>query len=154
MARYILDTGIIVGYLRWAEYAKFVKKEYSPLTPPNVPAISIVTHAELRSLALQWRWGDKKRQALDELLRKIPQIDINEEAILQQYAEIDAFSQGKHPEKNLPPKLAARNMGKNDVWIAATTSTLNATLITTDSDFAHLHGVFLPVIYIDPKTKP
>src|SRR5574341_1880876 len=110
MARYILDTGIIVGYLRWAEYAKFVEKKYSPLTSPNLPAISIVTHAELQSLALQWRWGDKKKQALDELLRKISQIDINYEAILQKYAEIDAFSQGKHPAKNLPPGLTARNM--------------------------------------------
>jgi predicted nucleic acid-binding protein len=45
-------------------------------------------------------------------------------------------------------------MGKNDIWIAATASVLNATLITTDNDFDHLNGVFLPVIYIDPKTTP
>jgi len=30
---------------------------------------------------------------------------------------------------------------------------MNATLLTTDHDFAHLDGVFLSVVYIDPKTK-
>jgi hypothetical protein len=99
MARYILDTGIVVGYLRQAEYAKFVENSYSPLTLPNTAAISIVANAELRSLALQWQWGEKKRQSLNELLRKLPHIDINNEAILQSYAEIDAYSQGKHPER-------------------------------------------------------
>lgn len=154
MTRYILDTGIIVGYLRQAEYAKYVENKYSPLTPPNTPAISIVTNAELRSLALQWQWDETKKQTLHELLRKIPHIDIHHEAVLERYAEIDAFSQGKHPAKFLPDGLSARNMGKNDIWIAATASSMNATLITIDNDFDHLNGVFLPVIYVDPKTKP
>jgi predicted nucleic acid-binding protein len=50
--------------------------------------------------------------------------------------------------------MTARNMGKNDLWIAATASVQSATLITTDKDFDHLNGVFLPVIYVDPKIKP
>ena len=40
-------------------------------------------------------------------------------------------------------------MCDNDLWIAATTSALNATLITTDKDFDHLDGIFLKVIYVD-----
>ena len=31
--------------------------------------------------------------------------------------------------------MTARNMGKNDVWIAATAYVLRATLVTTDKDF-------------------
>jgi predicted nucleic acid-binding protein len=47
--------------------------------------------------------------------------------------------------------MSSRNMGKNDIWIAATASVLNATLVTTDADFDHLNGVFLTVAYIDPR---
>jgi predicted nucleic acid-binding protein len=42
-------------------------------------------------------------------------------------------------------------MGKNDIWIAATASVVNAILMTTDTDFDHLNGVFLSVVYIDPR---
>lgn len=52
MARYLLDTGIVVGYLRAAPFAESVEKNYSPFEPPNIPAISIVTVGELLSLAL------------------------------------------------------------------------------------------------------
>jgi predicted nucleic acid-binding protein len=48
-------------------------------------------------------------------------------------------------DKPLPKGLSARNMGKNDLWIAATASTLNIPLLTTDNDFDHLNGVFLEV---------
>jgi tRNA(fMet)-specific endonuclease VapC len=34
--------------------------------------------------------------------------------------------------------FSARNMGKNDIWIAATARVLGATLLTTDKDFNHL----------------
>lgn len=40
-------------------------------------------------------------------------------------------------------------MGKNDLWIAATTSVLKAKLLTTDNDFDHLDGVFFEVAFID-----
>ena len=66
---------------------------------------------------------------------------IKTEAIINKYAEIDAYSQGKHPTIELP--TSARNMGKNDLWIAATASVLDATLLTMDKDFDHLNEVFL-----------
>jgi len=50
--------------------------------------------------------------------------------IIERYAEIDAFSQNKLPK--IPLGLSARNMGKNDLWIAATASILEAKLLTTD----------------------
>jgi predicted nucleic acid-binding protein len=37
-------------------------------------------------------------------------------------------------------------IGQNDLWIAATAWVTKAALITTDSDFDHLHPVFLNVI--------
>lgn len=154
MARYILDTGIIVGYLRASGYAALVEKQYAPFTPPNIAAISVVSVGELYSLATQFAWGEEKRKSLRELLRKIPRIDIHDEEIIQRYAEVDSFSQGKNPSKPLPLGLTSRNMGKNDLWIAATAAVLNATLITTDQHFEHLNGVFLSVVYIDQSLKP
>jgi predicted nucleic acid-binding protein len=49
--------------------------------------------------------------------------------------------------------MSARNMGKNDLWIAATASVLKAKLLTTDRDFDHLDSEFLEVIYIDTKAS-
>ena len=85
------------------------------------------------------------------MLRRIPVVDINTDRIIQRYAEVDAYSQGKDRSKPLPSGMSSRNMGKNDIWIAATASVLNATLVTTDTDFDHLNGVFLNVAYVDPR---
>lgn len=44
--------------------------------------------------------------------------------------------------------MTSRNMGKNDLWIAATASVTNATLITTDKDFYHLNNTYLKLTII------
>lgn len=155
MARYFLDTGVLLGYLRASPYAEHIEKKYSPLEPPNISAISIVTIAELRSIAFQKRWNEQKLLKLDSLVRKFPLIDINHHDIFDRYAEIDAYSLGRHPSKSLPSGTSAKGkMGKNDLWIAATASVMSAALITTDGDFSHLYKVFLAVIFVDPNTKP
>jgi predicted nucleic acid-binding protein len=113
-----------------------------------------VSRGELYSLAIQLGWGIQKRQSLEHLLLQIPHVDINKDPIIHRYAEIDAYSQGKDLTRRLPQGLTSRNMGKNDLWIAATASVLNASLLTTDKDFDHLNGQFLNVIYIDRNLKP
>ena len=40
-------------------------------------------------------------------------------------------------------------MGKNDLWLAATASVLNLTLITSDQDFNHLAPTFLSLEALD-----
>jgi len=40
-------------------------------------------------------------------------------------------------------------MGKNDLWIAATASVLGIKLLTTDSDFEHLRGLYINIEDID-----
>jgi predicted nucleic acid-binding protein len=69
------------------------------------------------------------------------------EDVIYRYAEIDAFSQCRLVGKNTD--FTARNMGKNDLWIAATASVLDATLLTTDNDFDHLQNEFLQVAKVD-----
>lgn len=40
-------------------------------------------------------------------------------------------------------------MGKNDLWIAATASAFDITLVTTDKDFNHLDGKFIKLKLIE-----
>ena len=62
------------------------------------------------------------------------------------YVNIDAFSQGKTPAPNGQPlNNSSRNMGKNDLWIAATAYAMNAELLTTDGDFDHLYTSYFTV---------
>ena len=149
MEKFVLDTGIILGYVRGAGYAEYIEKKYRLFSPPNIPLISIVSKGEIYSLAVQRDWGGGKLTLLGELLRKLPVVDINNEQIIQRYAEIDANSLSKDRKRPLPAGQTARVMGKNDLWIAATTSVLKAKLLTTDHDFDHLDGVFFEVAFID-----
>ena len=77
---------------------------------------------------------------------------IRTRTIIDAYAKIDAYSQGKLASKPLPLNMSARNMGKNDIWIAATAHVTQATLLTTDKDFNHLAGYFIDLQYIDMST--
>lgn len=151
MSLFVLDTGILVGYIRGAGYAEYVEKRFRVNEPPNIPVISIVTKGEIYSLAAQFRWGERKRSELDGLLRRLSFVDISSDQIIKKYAEIDCYSQGKNRSRALPAGLTARNMGKNDLWIAATASVLNASLLTTDDDFNHLDKLFLEVVRIDQR---
>jgi len=106
--------------------------------------ISIVTYAEIKSLAGQLNWGKFKMRKLEVVLSNFPVLYINNE-IAEEYIEIDVFSQGKDRAKPLPKNVSSRNMGKNDLWIAATTKYIQAELITLDNDFIHLNEVFFKV---------
>jgi tRNA(fMet)-specific endonuclease VapC len=151
MEKFVLDTGIVLGYVRGAGYAEYAEKKYRLFNPRNIPLISIVSKGEIYSLAVQLDWSGGKLTLLGELLRKLPVVDINNEQIIQRYAEIDAYSLSKDRKRPLPGGQTARVMGKNDLWIAATTSVLKATVLTTDHDFDHLDDVFLSVAHIDQK---
>jgi predicted nucleic acid-binding protein len=142
--RYFLDTNILLHYLRASQLSKHIDENYNPLSIENDAIISIVSVGELRSIARMNHWGDRKLEQLDELIAELIVVDINTEDVVERYAEIDAFSNGKLRER--PLGMSARNMGKNDLWIAATASLLNATLLTTDADFDHLHQQYLNII--------
>ena len=98
------------------------------------------------------QWGLNKRQTIEPTLQKFLISDINVEEIIERYAEIDAFSEGKLKDK--PLGSSSRKMGKNDLWIAATASVLDLTLLTTDKDFDHLKDVYLDLAFIDLDKIP
>ena len=146
---YVLDTNIFVGYVRDAPYSRYIDQEYDPLGGNNIALISVVTKGELQSLAYQFSWGRQKKNALRKMLDSVNAIPVQSVDVIDRYAEIDAYSQNALP--NRPAETSDRNMGKNDVWIAATASVIDATLLTTDADFDHLHNEFLTRIYVDPE---
>jgi tRNA(fMet)-specific endonuclease VapC len=147
--RYLLDTNILLNHLRGGTFAEAIEKRFDLFTEENITAISIISKGEIHSLALQLSWGAKRLSQLDKLLNDLLILDIYSEDIVQKYAEIDAYSQGKLISQALPSGMSARNMGKNDIWIAATAAVIEATLLTTDKDFEHLNDVFLPVCRLE-----
>ena len=151
--RFLLDTGILLGIVRDASWSQFMTAKFKPEQTPNMAFISVVSKGEINSLAIQLGWGNEKRARLKEILSKLPSVGIEHDQILEKYAEIDTYSKGKNPMRPLPEGQSARRMEKNDLWIAATASALNASLITVDKDFDHLKGIFLDIFWIDQNLK-
>ncbi len=144
---YVLDSNILIHTVRQSSIWKKVNDEFDPFG--NYPYLSVATVAETTSFAEQNKWGTKKMNFLKGLFRSCKIIDMNEN-LVPHFVEIDTFSQGKHPTLHLPEGMSARNMGKNDIWIAATTKSIEgAELITTDRDFECLDGVWFGVNYVE-----
>jgi tRNA(fMet)-specific endonuclease VapC len=139
--KYVFDTNILVHYIRESPIMVTVEETFQPFIEGNRTWLSAVSIGEIRSFAMQTKWGTNRINRLEQLVQRLLILEVNIEELHQRYAEIDAFSQGKHP--TLTASFSARNMGKNDIWIAATASLLDAILLTTDSDFNHLDGTFL-----------
>lgn len=138
---YVLDTNILIHILKESEIGIKIKEKTQGGNPFLI--ISIVTQAEILSIAKQRQWGEKKLSLLNKLLTELLIIPIDNYELVQAYAEIDAFSQGKI--RNKPLNASSRNMGKNDLWIAATTYLTKSTLLTTDNDFNHLDPSYFKI---------
>ncbi len=146
---YVLDTNILLGYFRGESTTIKKLEDLNLFSDANFLFISIVTSAELMSLAKQRHWSSTKFQNMIVFLDKFLVIPIDTKDIQYIYSDIDAYSQGKLINKPLPTGITARNMGKNDIWIAATTILTDSTLLTMDKDFSHLDSVFCPVIVME-----
>lgn len=138
---YLFDTNIILTYGRSADIANQIEKEKRFFDGSNNIAVSVVTLGEIDSLTKQFNYGDKRKNILKKILEDVFVIDINIQQIIERYGEIDAYSQGKLSTKK--SMFSSRNMGKNDLWIAATASVYDMELITADKDFNHLQGEYL-----------
>ena len=145
--RYLLDTNIILLRVRNNSYVKqfIVGQE---LFRQNDAIISVVSLGECLSIMGQNKWGIKKKVQFYQAISHMGIIPVKQQDLVQAYADIDQYSQGKLASVDFTP----RNMGKNDLWIAATAYVTNATLVTTDKDFDHLNERFIKVIYLDPLT--
>lgn len=131
---YLLDTNILVHLIRDDSTGQQIKATYGPYTREPKPLVCSVSDGELRSLALQFSWGSQKLDKMEFALGYFGHVPIEQTSVMKNYAIIDAYSKSK-----------GIKMGKNDVWIAATTVAADARLITTDDDFDHLDPSFIPV---------
>lgn len=112
---------------------------------PVRAVLLIVVVGEIEAFALKSNWGYQKITFWESYFRKHPIVDITR-ALVPHYAELDAYSQGKLKLQPLPPGLSARNMGKNDLLIAATAIYFDMELHTADDDFDHLPAFGLKLV--------
>lgn len=143
--RVIYDTNILLQLLRNADSMERLQAKLGSQYLEDF--ISIVTVAEIRSLAIQFNWGNPRINKMTEVLSDLSILDINSPEIVDRYVEIDCYSKRKHP--NLVSDFSAIKMGKNDLWIAATASVHQCTLLTMDLDFNHLHDKFVNIVYFE-----
>lgn len=145
--KYIIDTNIILMYVRGNEQIFKLFKQLGLSNKDQTAIVSVVSVGEIESIAIRNRWGSKRLKILNNLLSSFYTARINAAPIIKKYAEIDAYSQNKLPNK--PLNNSSRNMGKNDLWIAATAAVLKAKLITTDKDFSHLKDEYFDIELVE-----
>jgi tRNA(fMet)-specific endonuclease VapC len=131
MRYFLLDTNFVFIQLRDSARLQSVTAAHRLYDEDALLMVSVVTVAELYSLAKRNNWGEKRLSALQTTLQRLYTVDIQRtnQALLQAYVDIDNHS-----------LRIGRKMSKNDLWIAATAAVANATLVTTDADFEHLDG--------------
>lgn len=139
----MLDTNTLVYCLHQNPLFDRIEQEQGLDQDDALVMVSVMTVAELRALTLKLGWGAAKVKVLDRMLGEFLVVDITHgnNELVNAYARIDAFSQGKL--KDMPLGMSSRNMAKNDLWIAATAHVTRATLVTSDGDFTHLDGHFV-----------
>lgn len=147
--QYLLDTNLLVHYIRNSKIWQYVEDNYFPKGLTQCAFISEVSKGEILGFALVNGWEKAKTKQLAILLDTLEILHITDDEIKEKYAEIYAYSQSRHPNLRPAQQFSARNMGKNDLWIAATASVEDLPLLSTDRDFEHLDGVFLNFHYIN-----
>jgi tRNA(fMet)-specific endonuclease VapC len=142
---YLLDTSVLLALVRGNELGKFIRTTFALENPSVRALISIVSHGEIWALAERHGWQPKKREVLERMLESLVTIDLNASETVKAYVEIDKLNQAA--------RKGARQLSNNDMWIAATAKASQASLLTTDQDFLHLHPHYLFVEYVDSGSK-
>lgn len=150
---FVLDTGMLLGIITDAEWAQRARSECDLDDPQTLVTTSVVCHGEIMAISEKRQWGAKNREKLANLLYEIPAVGIKQ-SILSAYARIDAWTHGKSVvDQPKPPPKPAASMSQNDMWIAATAHATDATLLSADRDFEHLHNAWINLVYVDQR-KP
>lgn len=138
-ATYLLDTNILVAYVRLNRVYAAMERRFALLTTTPAPLVSIVSEGEIRALAQELGWGTSRRQVLEDLLTYFTIIPLPFAGVIDAYVEVSEQC-----------RRSGRVLSKNDLWIAATAIATGATLLTTDRDFDPLHRTLLTREWIDP----
>lgn len=137
---YLLDTTILVAYIRADALGKYVERRWRFRASPHKPLVCVVSVGEVLGLARYLKWGRARIGAMRGLLNQLVWVDISAPEILEAYAEI------YHASRSM-----GRPMGQNDLWVAAAASATQAVLVTTDRDFDHLAAEYVKLQWINPR---
>jgi tRNA(fMet)-specific endonuclease VapC len=74
---YLLDTNILLIYIRDKATRQFLESTYQPFNLENTPIISVVTVGEIQSIARRNKWGNAKLNLLNDILNDLVIADIN-----------------------------------------------------------------------------
>jgi predicted nucleic acid-binding protein len=75
--KYLLDTNILLIYLRDQRTKSFIEENYQPFDLPNIPIIPVVNVGEIKSAALRNNWGMRRFKSLTTFLDELVIADIN-----------------------------------------------------------------------------
>ena len=141
--RYLLDTDILLAYIRAGKLGQYVEDTYAIRASAFHPLICVVTVGEIRAFAPRNNWGQDKIATMNELLEELVWVDIADPQVLDAYVEV----------VNSRPK--GFTIPQNDMWIAAAACATKAVLLTTDDHYDYLAGRLIEREKIDPaKGKP
>ena len=147
MEKLVLDTSALIHIVRGNDIGQNIRDYVATFESPQL-IISVASIAEVESFMVQIKWGEVKRKYMHQLLERCITIDIEKhnELLRNNYVHIDAYSKRKleGPDGKLID-CSSITIGKNDIWIAATTRSTDAILLTSDGDFDHLNKVFFDV---------
>ena len=140
---YLLDTSVVLPLVRGNALGSHIDQRFGLRSARQRPLVSVVSLGEVHVLAKRNGWGEAKLRSLSNALDNLVVVDISHPSVIEAYVQLDLLSQS-HPD-------GARNMGKNDLWIAACAKAAGATLLTTDNDFSHLIPEHLDGEVIDAR---
>lgn len=140
---YLLDTNVVLHLVRGGPVGREIGTAFGLLGSVNRPLVSIVTHGELLLLAARNNWGAEKRAALENALDNLVTVDLNDQAVLAAYVDVQQYSR-------VAPG-GSRELKANDAWIVACAKAADATLLTTDGDFGHLRAPEWAVRFFDVR---
>ena len=80
---YILDTNIVLTYLRNNQLARNLEQKLDLLSGKHTLIISVVSIGELKSIAKRNNWGKRRIDHLEDMLNDFMIADINVEPIIE-----------------------------------------------------------------------
>jgi len=129
-----VDTNIVSYLMRGGELASACARHVDG----RVAAISFQSVGELWYGAIKDGWGERKRRALDERIRRFVVLAYDE-ATVRAWAELKAQAEALGSAKN-----------SQDLWVAATARRHQLPLLTNDRDFLSA----LDITVIRPQDPP
>ncbi len=133
-AAVLIDT-MVASSLANQERQPEVAGAYRFLVGRRTPMVSFVTVTELRYGAAKAQWGDRRRRDLERELADFPVVHPDDE-LMSICADLRAeCERAGHP--------LAQKIHDSDRWVAATAIRLDAELISDDSVFEAVPGLYV-----------